>query len=146
MRRHRGFGTLEGGLKELQDFLTGIGVPEKQYDFRDGSGLSRLTLVTPTAISKLLLHMYNSSHRDVWLATLPIGGADGTLEDRFAKVRAAADIHAKTGSISHVDALSGYAMRRNGRPYAFSIVVNNYNCSSAEVRKVVDRIALTLVR
>ena len=85
--------------------------------------------------------MYNSPHRDAWMTTLPIGGEDGTLAKRFSGARAASEIHAKTGSITHVNTLSGYVGR-----YAFSILVNNTNGEPAPVRRVIDQITLTLVK
>jgi D-alanyl-D-alanine carboxypeptidase/D-alanyl-D-alanine-endopeptidase (penicillin-binding protein 4) len=119
-------------------------VPEKQYNFEDGSGLSRLTLVTPATITRLLRYMYLTPHRDAWISTLPIAGEDGTLYGRFDKI-ARPRIRAKTGTISHVSSLSGYVMRKNGKRYAFAILTNNYNSEAAQIRKLIDRIALALV-
>src|ERR1700730_2726761 len=53
--RERGTaGTIEGGLEVLRGFLTQAGIPNDQYVFYDGSGLSRQNLVTPHAIVELL--------------------------------------------------------------------------------------------
>jgi D-alanyl-D-alanine carboxypeptidase/D-alanyl-D-alanine-endopeptidase (penicillin-binding protein 4) len=50
-------------------------------------------------------------------------------------------VYAKTGTLSHVSALSGYLQRPDGGWVAFSILVNNYGTrSAAEVRGVMDRI------
>jgi D-alanyl-D-alanine carboxypeptidase/D-alanyl-D-alanine-endopeptidase (penicillin-binding protein 4) len=54
---------------------------------------------------------------------------------------AAGHVFAKTGSLSHVSALSGYLQRPDSSWVAFSILVNNYGGRSAtEVRGVMDRI------
>jgi D-alanyl-D-alanine carboxypeptidase/D-alanyl-D-alanine-endopeptidase (penicillin-binding protein 4) len=132
-------------LEQVEGFLKDIGVAEQQFNFEDASGLSRLTLVTPRTIAKLLVHMYNSQHRDVWVETLPVGGVDGTLYSRFDKSPLAANIRAKTGTISHVSSLSGYALRPDGRVYAFAILANNFNAASTPIRKVTDQIALALL-
>jgi D-alanyl-D-alanine carboxypeptidase/D-alanyl-D-alanine-endopeptidase (penicillin-binding protein 4) len=136
----RGTGSREVGLKELKAFLKEIGVEDHQYYFEDGSGLSRKTLVTPNTITKLLLYMYRSPNRDAWISTLPIGGQDGSLDKRFSGYPAGAQVHAKTGSITHVNALSGYTGR-----YAFSILVNNSINESKQIRHLIDQVALTLV-
>jgi D-alanyl-D-alanine carboxypeptidase/D-alanyl-D-alanine-endopeptidase (penicillin-binding protein 4) len=92
----------------------------------------------------VLLYMYRSPWRDHWLATLPVGATDGTLYDRFRKMAGAEQVRAKTGSISHVSALSGYVNTRTGRTVAFSVMVNNYNSAHAPIRAVIDRIVLAL--
>jgi serine-type D-Ala-D-Ala carboxypeptidase/endopeptidase (penicillin-binding protein 4) len=144
-RAHDGSGSRKKGLEELKAFLVGIGIGADAYSFADGSGLDRADLVTPAAIVKLLRHMYDSPERDRWIGLLPIAGQDGTLSGRFAELAGAERIHAKTGSLSHVAALSGYAQRKNGSWVAFSILVNNYNGPAAEVRSVIDRICTLIV-
>ncbi|MEO7142174.1 MAG: D-alanyl-D-alanine carboxypeptidase/D-alanyl-D-alanine-endopeptidase [Bryobacteraceae bacterium] len=143
--REAGHGSRKAGLEELKTFLAGAGVEPDDYHFVDGSGLSRLTLVTPRAVTQLLAWMYGSVNRDTWIALMPIGGEDGTLEHRFNGATAAHMIHAKTGSLSHTSALSGYALRKSRHPLAFSIVVNDFNSSSDAVHQFMDKIALALL-
>jgi D-alanyl-D-alanine carboxypeptidase/D-alanyl-D-alanine-endopeptidase (penicillin-binding protein 4) len=138
----RKIGSREAGLEELKAFLDEIGVEREAYAFHDGSGLARLNLVTPATVVKLLRYMHT---REGWLSLLPVGGRDGTLETRFKGSAAAGRILAKTGTLSHVSALSGYAERRNGAPLAFAILVNNYNAPSGEVRAVIDTICSLMV-
>jgi D-alanyl-D-alanine carboxypeptidase/D-alanyl-D-alanine-endopeptidase (penicillin-binding protein 4) len=81
----------------------------------------------------------HGEHRRVVI--LPVGGLDGTLSSRFGATAAAGRVYAKTGSLSHVSALSGYVQRFDGTWVAFSVLVNNYGGpSAAEVRGVMDRI------
>ena len=54
-------------------------------------------------------------------------------------------VFAKTGSLSHTTALSGYAVRKNGHRVIFSIMVNNYKGPAAPIRETVDRICALLV-
>ena len=90
---------------------------------------------------KLLRFMYDSPARENWISLLPVGGQDGTLSARFGQTPAAGAVHAKTGSLSHVSALSGYMQRHRWDWVAFSILVNNYGGRGvAEVRGVMDRI------
>jgi D-alanyl-D-alanine carboxypeptidase/D-alanyl-D-alanine-endopeptidase (penicillin-binding protein 4) len=140
-RVRSGVGSRENAIDELKSFLEEIGVEDRQYNFADGSGLSRHTLLTPLTITKLLTYMYKSENRDAWMSTLPVGGEDGTLAKRFSGSRTASQVKAKTGSITHVNALSGYAGR-----YAFSILVNNSNHQASAVRRVIDQLALALAR
>jgi serine-type D-Ala-D-Ala carboxypeptidase/endopeptidase (penicillin-binding protein 4) len=136
----RNVGSLEAGTEERKAFLTEAGVDPEAYTFYDGSGLARLNLVTPAAVVQLLRYMWTTPQRDAWVSLLPVGGEDGTLSSRFGGTPAAGRVHAKTGSLSHVSALSGYIQRTDGKWLAFSILVNNYNGHTSEVRGVMDRI------
>ncbi len=144
-RARGGVGSRQEGLEEMKAFLEEIGISADAYSFSDGSGLDRTDLVTPAAVIKLLRHMYVSRERESWIALLPIGGRDGTLTDRFADVPGAGRIHAKTGSLTHVAALSGYAQRKDGSWVAFSVLVNNYNGAPAEIHGVIDRICTLIL-
>jgi D-alanyl-D-alanine carboxypeptidase/D-alanyl-D-alanine-endopeptidase (penicillin-binding protein 4) len=139
-RARRGIGSFEAAREEEKAFLAEAGIETGAYNLLDGSGLSRLDLVTPAAVVKLLRYMYDSPQRANWISLLPVGGQDGTLATRLGDGAAAGHIHAKTGSLSHVSALSGYAEKPGGQWVAFSILVNNYNGSAAEVRAIMDGI------
>ena len=144
-RSRRGEGSREAGLAEMKAFLTEIGIGPEAYNFSDGSGLARLDLVSPAAVIRLLHAMYTSPQRDDWIGLLPVGGEDGTLQSRLGSGPAAGRIHAKTGTLSHVSALSGYAERRDGSWVSFAILVNNHNGQAAEVRGIIDRICTLIV-
>lgn len=142
-RLQRETGTRNAGIEELRKFLAEIGIEGTDYAFEDGSGLSRLTMVTPDAQAKLLTYMYRSKYRDAWVALLPIAGVDGTLRKRFDGQKVA--VHAKTGSLAHVHALAGYAESPKGMR-AFSILVNQANYPAADVREMIDKIVLAILR
>ena len=144
-RARSGVGSRRGGLEELEVFLKETGIAKEDYTFADGSGLSRLGLVKPEAVVQLLRKMYASPLRETWVGALPVGGQDGTLEKRFGKDPAAKAIHAKTGSLTHVNALSGYADSATYGELAFSIMVNNSSAPAKEVREFIDRIGMFLL-
>jgi D-alanyl-D-alanine carboxypeptidase/D-alanyl-D-alanine-endopeptidase (penicillin-binding protein 4) len=79
-------------------------------------------------------------HRDVFLDMLPVAGRDGTLRNRMKKGPAFEHVFAKTGSIDFVSTLSGFAIAKSGERLAFSIMVNNSNATSREVREAIDMI------
>jgi D-alanyl-D-alanine carboxypeptidase/D-alanyl-D-alanine-endopeptidase (penicillin-binding protein 4) len=145
-RSRRHVGSFEAGMAEMKTFLAEAGIDPAGYNLLDGSGLSRLDLVTPSTVLKLLRYMYHSPTRDQWLSILPVAAQDGTLSSRFGGTAAAGRLYAKTGTLSHVSALSGYLRRRGGAWIAFSILVNNYGGhSAAEVRGVMDRICTLIL-
>lgn len=145
-RRCRGSGTRRAGLEEMRSFLKEAGVAEGAFRLEDGSGLSRRNLVTPRAVTQLLVAMYAGSHRETWIESLPLGGEDGTLEHRFRESAEGRRIRAKTGTLALASALSGYAETASGRVLAFSILVNNHAAETYEVRRLIDRISIVIVQ
>jgi D-alanyl-D-alanine carboxypeptidase/D-alanyl-D-alanine-endopeptidase (penicillin-binding protein 4) len=141
----RNVGSYEAGLEELEDFLMEAGLNKREFEFVDASGLSRKDLVSPAGTVQLLTHMWNSPHRNDYLETLPVAGEDGTLDWRFSRTTARGRIRAKTGTLGHVTALSGYATTENGRNLAFSIYVNNFSVAGSYIRSLVDRIVVAMI-
>jgi D-alanyl-D-alanine carboxypeptidase/D-alanyl-D-alanine-endopeptidase (penicillin-binding protein 4) len=89
--------------------------------------------------------MYKSREWRNFLSLLPVGGEDGTLAGRFTGAAETGRVHAKTGTLAHVAALSGYAQRRDKTWVAFSILVNNYDGQAAEIRKAMDRVCALIM-
>jgi D-alanyl-D-alanine carboxypeptidase/D-alanyl-D-alanine-endopeptidase (penicillin-binding protein 4) len=116
-----------------------------EFSASDGSGLARQDLVTPEATVSLLEHMWEGGNREAWLQSLPIGGVDGTLEHRFREIHNAQRIHAKTGSLTHVNALSGYVETESGKWLAFSAMVDQTLMPDRAVREFLDHFAATLL-
>jgi D-alanyl-D-alanine carboxypeptidase/D-alanyl-D-alanine-endopeptidase (penicillin-binding protein 4) len=141
----RNVGSSEAGLEELEDFLEAAGLNKREFEFVDACGLSRKDLVSPSGTVQLLAHMWNSPHRDEYVETLPVAGEDGTLDWRFSRTAARGRIRAKTGTLEHVTALSGYATTDDGRNLAFSIYVNNFSVAGSYIRSLVDRIVVAMI-
>jgi len=134
-----------GGVEGMKALFEAAGISEEDTYLVDGSGLSRLTLVCPESSTKILLHLWKSPERETWLRSLPIGAEDGTLENRFQGFAEAGRVRAKTGSLTHVAALAGYLDHPKRGMLAFSVMVNNYNGTSAKARAVIDKLVMTLL-
>ena len=143
--QRRGVGSFEAGLAELKSFLVEAGLRPQASELQDASGLSRRNLVTPGATTQLLTYMWNSPSREPFVSSLPVSGEDGTLDWRFARTSAKGRIRAKTGSLAHVTAISGYATTLDNRSLAFSILVNNHGIQASYVRSLVDKICVAMV-
>ena len=140
-----GIGSFEASVASLRSFLAQIGIGSGEFYLRDGSGLSRHNLLTPTATVRLLEHMWESKNREHYVESLPVAGHDGTLDWRFKRSAARGRIRAKTGSMSSVLAISGYADALSGSTYAFSVYANSFGMSSSSTRHLADAIAVALV-
>ncbi len=134
----RSVGTLAAGLDERKKFLVEAGIPDKTYVFADGSGLARQGLTSPAATVMLLRYMWNRPEKQAWIDSLPVGGVDGTLKNRFKNIEGAERVHAKTGSLAHVAALSGYLQTKSGRWLIFSMMANAELNDGDDVQKFFD--------
>ncbi len=133
-------GTVQAGLEVVRAFLTQAGVPGDQFIFFDGSGLSRQNLVTPRATVLLLKYVNTQPWGPKFVDTLPVGGVDGSLADRFKDSLAQGRVQGKTGSLGHVNTLSGYLTTVNGDRVVFSIMANNHNLQNRRATDVMDQI------
>lgn len=130
--------TPSSAIDTLDTTLAALGVPTGSVAGRDGSGLSRRDFVTAQAIVTLLHRMAEPPHREAFRATLPIAGTDGTLANRFKGNPCAGRLLAKTGTLSHVRALSGYITSASGTPYVFSVIANNFLAPTREIDAIVE--------
>ncbi len=113
----------------------------KYNDFKivDGSGLSRYNLFSPSLMIDVLSYIYNKPEfKDIVFDSFSQGGKDGTLKSRF-KLLKNYKVIAKSGSMTGINCLSGYLVN-DKNAYAFSIMINNSNLSSQELRNIQDKI------
>ena len=135
-----GDGGFASARKTALRVLAELGVETKGLKMADGSGLTRLNLVQPMQLAQLLRGMRSAEHAELYFDTLPIAGVDGTLKRRFKDcLHARGRVRAKTGYISRVVALSGYVPRKGAEPLIFSILVNDFEAPTADVKRAVDR-------
>jgi D-alanyl-D-alanine carboxypeptidase/D-alanyl-D-alanine-endopeptidase (penicillin-binding protein 4) len=144
-RQQGRWATPEDLQKFPEAFYTRAGIPEGDVIQTDGSGLSRHDLVTPRAFVALLAYAQKQAWFPAYLASLPVAGADGTLNERMKEPPLAGRIHAKTGSVTHVRALSGYAETPGGRKLIFSFLSNNQGGKSHEVHVAIDGVCLAML-
>jgi D-alanyl-D-alanine carboxypeptidase/D-alanyl-D-alanine-endopeptidase (penicillin-binding protein 4) len=140
-----GRGSWEGGIEAVADFLVGLGIPRGSYAMADGSGLSRNNRFTPRQLTRLLREMYFHPWGREFMRSLPYSGeTDLSWKNRLADPPYAGNVFAKTGTISGVSTLSGYAKARSGKLYAFSILCNDVR-STGEARRLQDRLVRAIV-
>lgn len=114
------------GLEAVKTFLKTVGLRPEALVLDDGSGLSRNDMITAEASVQLLTFMSKHRYATAFRDSLPIGGIDGTLRNRFKGTPAENNVRAKTGSLSSAASLGGYLTTAGGEKLAFSIMVNNY--------------------
>jgi D-alanyl-D-alanine carboxypeptidase/D-alanyl-D-alanine-endopeptidase (penicillin-binding protein 4) len=134
------------GLAASTAALKALGVDTSRISMGDGSGLSRRDWLTTSQIAALLDAAPGRPWFATWYAALPIAGdpdplIGGTLRSRMAGTPAAENLHGKTGTLTGVNALSGYVKDASGRTLVFSSVSNS---APAGVADILDRAAVAL--
>jgi D-alanyl-D-alanine carboxypeptidase/D-alanyl-D-alanine-endopeptidase (penicillin-binding protein 4) len=144
-------GSTAEGVRVVRQFLINAGIDKDDFVFYDGSGLSGYDLVTPRATAKLLSFAAHDSKTGSpqpwfadWKASLPVGGVDGTLADRFTTAPLKGHVFAKTGTHSEGRALSGYLDCASGQTVIFSILVDHHLPGDNADRDAMDKIVATI--
>jgi D-alanyl-D-alanine carboxypeptidase/D-alanyl-D-alanine-endopeptidase (penicillin-binding protein 4) len=135
-----------GGGAVAKQTLTQLGINPQGFRFADGSGLSRRNLATPRVLVDTLRAMYSTPQKDVFFASLPTAGISGTLRNRMKQTSVQGLVHAKTGTLTGVRALSGYLDHQEYGTLVFSILANSANQSGAALVRAIDEIVITINR
>jgi D-alanyl-D-alanine carboxypeptidase/D-alanyl-D-alanine-endopeptidase (penicillin-binding protein 4) len=134
----RNEGTFAAGKEALEETLDRMGLKKESYSYADGSGLSRMNLVSPKAVIRVLKYMRQQESFAHFYDAFPIAGVDGTLAGRMKKTKAEGNARAKTGTFTNSSALSGYVKSMDGEMLAFSILMNNFLVSKDVAEKLQD--------
>lgn len=139
--------TASYALHAMHSLLVEIGIAPSAAYLTEGTGLSRRDLVTPAAMTRLLSFLAAQAYATPLHDALPVAGVDGTLIHRMHDTPAAGNVHAKTGSMSHVHCLAGYVTTASGERLAFDIMLNNYDAppgapsASSDIDAVAEMLA-----
>jgi D-alanyl-D-alanine carboxypeptidase/D-alanyl-D-alanine-endopeptidase (penicillin-binding protein 4) len=136
--------TNDDALEAIRNRLPLWGLPPDALQVVDGSGLSRRDAVAPDTLVTILRRMYDPSGTSPWMTGFPVAGRDGTLDGRLKGTAAENTIAAKTGTMSNIRSLAGYARTKDGEPLAFAIMVNNFEGTGAQAVASIDAIAVPL--
>ncbi len=133
-------GSTESGLQVVREYLDHEGIDTSAITLVDGSGVSFYNAVTPNTIVGLLIRQHHNQRTFTrFYESLPIAGVDGTLHYRMRGTTAEGNVHAKTGSLTGVSALSGYATTKSGTLLAFSFLSEYFPKDISDLRNLQDR-------
>lgn len=121
----KGTGSIADGVAAVRAMLEKAGLARAHYDFSDGSGMSTYNRVAPRGVVRFLRWTQAQAWGPTWRASLPVGGVDGTLSNRFKGTPLEGKVFAKTGSINATSALSGFLVAKSGRTLIFSAYAND---------------------
>ncbi len=133
-------GSIVEGARVVRSQMLRAGIQPQDFFFYDGSGLSPDDRITPRALTTLLRYVAEQPWGAEFRSTLPVGGVDGTLSDRFTHGPLRGHVFAKTGTLEEVNALSGYVTARNGRTLIISVLCNGHMPEAKGITKTIDAI------
>jgi serine-type D-Ala-D-Ala carboxypeptidase/endopeptidase (penicillin-binding protein 4) len=127
-----GEGSWRAGVQVQNRFLFDtVGIDSAALRLQDGSGMSHQNLVTPRAIVQLLDYARTAQWGATFRESLAVPGQPGTLSSRLTHLQDR--LAGKTGTLSNVNALSGYVTTRDGRELIFVIIGNASGLPGAPV-------------
>lgn len=139
--------SFEDGQETIGDWMKAtLGKDPEAYRIADGSGVSLYNYVSPQLLLEYLKYAY--AHPDLFQAlyeSLPIAGVDGTLQYRMKKTSAYRKVRAKTGSVTGVSSLAGYAKAANGHQLAF-VIINQNVMKLRQARAFQDKVCDAMCR
>ncbi len=136
----------EEAVESIKHLIKRLGFEPDKYRISDGSGVSLYNYISPQLLLAFLKYAYADKqiYESLYKA-LPIAGVDGTLRNRMRKGKAHQRIRAKTGSVTGISSLAGYAEASNGHTLAF-VIINQNILKQSEARAFQDRVCEELCR
>ncbi|MDN7242028.1 D-alanyl-D-alanine carboxypeptidase/D-alanyl-D-alanine-endopeptidase [Planococcus sp. N028] len=143
-----GDGSWESGLLVMKNFLSSAGLATDQWIFEDASGMSHANKIAASELTKLLYLVRSRPWFPHFLKSLPVAGAPerlvgGTLRKRFKGTASTANVLAKTGTLTEVSSLSGYAKTKDGEWLVFAFLTQD---SSVPTIPTIDRLVEAITR
>jgi len=143
--RTLGKGKSSAGIEAVKAYWQKRGIDISEIFMSDGSGLSRANTITCNLQAQLLSKMYrDSSQFFPFYNSLPVAGKSGSMSNIGKNSFIENNLRAKTGYITRVRAYCGYVKTRSGKNLAFSVILNNYNCSAREARLKIEKFLVAL--
>jgi D-alanyl-D-alanine carboxypeptidase/D-alanyl-D-alanine-endopeptidase (penicillin-binding protein 4) len=135
-------GTTAAGMQVVNAAVAKLGLSRTGSVANDGSGLDGDDKVTCAMLTGIL---DRSGRHGIIAAGLPVGGTSGTLSDRFTDPAVKGRIHAKTGTLTSVSALTGFVDTTQGPSLTFSYIASGRTVDNA-LLKIQDTLGADLVQ
>lgn len=122
----KGIGSADAAIKMFNDYYKKCGINTDNIKIVDGSGVSKNNLITADFVTDVLLKTSKDDNFKKHMAS----PGEGTLANRMLYFKD--NLKAKTGTLTNVSSLAGYLTAKNGKTYAFCIIINDPVSKSAD--------------
>ncbi len=134
------------GVEVIGKLIRRLGYDPKEYCIVDGSGVSLYNYISPDLLLAFLKYAY--THSDIYASlceALPIAGVDGTLTYRMRGTSAHKKVRAKTGTVTGVSSLAGFAQTPDNHVLGF-VIINQNVLKAREARAFQDKVCVELCK
>lgn len=119
-------GTFENGIKEVRNFLGGLGIDTTYVIMKDGSGMASGNFTTTGILSEFLAKMRGHKDFNSFYRSMSVAGIDGTIAYRMKGTSLYNNFKGKSGYVGGVRTLSGYMTTSSGEQIIVSMSANNF--------------------
>lgn len=117
--------TVDSSVQVAQDVLSRQGLNMQGLVLDNGSGLSRVGVVSADSLTSMLQKAWMSPVMPEYVSSLSILGIDGTSRNRLRDPSTRSLAHIKTGSLRDVRSIAGYVWGASGKRYIVVSMVNH---------------------
>ncbi|MFH1263039.1 MAG: D-alanyl-D-alanine carboxypeptidase/D-alanyl-D-alanine-endopeptidase [Pseudomonadota bacterium] len=134
----------ESGLRTLREWLSARGIEAPGLVLENASGFSRKTRISARTLGLIVrAAAVDLAIAPEFLASLSIGGVDGTLGNRFSATPS--KLRAKTGNMSGIVSLTGVFQTVDGVEVVFSTLFNFPMGDNGEFQRLEERLVAAIV-
>jgi D-alanyl-D-alanine carboxypeptidase/D-alanyl-D-alanine-endopeptidase (penicillin-binding protein 4) len=132
------------GVEVVKAHWRGKGLDISSLRMYDGCGLAAADKVTASFVCDLLCYMRNQSKQsDVFLASLPEAGREGSVANFLKGSPLQGKALLKSGGMGGVRSFAGY-ITKDGKQYAVAVFVNNYSGESRLMLRRLEKLFVSL--
>lgn len=127
--------------QEVRAWLARHGIDGEGLVLENGSGLSRSERIRPAQLAAVLRTARRSPWAPEFLATFPIVGVDGGMQNRLKGSPAAGGrARIKTGTLRDASAVAGYVTDAAGETFVVVAILNDPKAERRAARPVLDAV------
>ena len=123
--------TVQNSAEAVKKILARQGLPMQGLVLDNGSGLSRIGMISSESLAQMLLKAWHSTVMPEYLSSLSILGVDGTMRNRLKSSTTEARAHMKSGLLKDARSVAGYVLGNSGKRYIVVSLTNHERANDA---------------
>ncbi len=139
-----GEGNRKSGIVAVKNYWFSNGIDTTGLYMEDGCGLAKNDRISAYQLCRMLSVISKQQYFYQFLNSLPVAGQSGAMKSMGKGTAIEGKLYCKTGHISGIRAYCGYVKSKSGKWVCFSLIVNNYACSSQEIHDAIEQLLISL--